>query len=341
MLADPCLFCSRSWERWPSRPWRTRPARRSPPTASRTRAPPRATRPAWRTPGTVAGGAPRAAGRFGNALSFDGVNDLVRIPDAGSLNLASGMTLEAWVNPAAAGGARTVLLKERRTGPLLRALRRRDDAPRARDARPRRDGDAAGRVRAARRTPGRTSPRPTTARPCASTSTASRWRLDRVSTGPLIPGNGALTIGGNASGGEWFARPDRRGARLRPRAHGRRDPGRHGDAGRRARGRAGAGARRRRGRRVDRAGQHWPMVAVHASMLSERQGRRPGTRSAPAVDSEQRLESGHRRVRADAVGHQPLLRRPRAAARRAPVRRRRPRARPTSGLREHRCSSTR
>ena len=52
-------------------------------------------------------------GRFGSALSFDGVNDLVNVADANSLDLTTGMTLEAWVNPASIGGAwRTVLLKE-------------------------------------------------------------------------------------------------------------------------------------------------------------------------------------------------------------------------------------
>ena len=50
--------------------------------------------------GTVSG-AVRAAGKFGNAMSFDGVNDSVTVADAGSINLASGMTIEAWVKPTA------------------------------------------------------------------------------------------------------------------------------------------------------------------------------------------------------------------------------------------------
>ena len=53
------------------------------------------------------------AGKFGGALLFDGTNDLVTINDSSSLDLTSGMTLEAWVNPRAITNWRTVILKER------------------------------------------------------------------------------------------------------------------------------------------------------------------------------------------------------------------------------------
>ena len=63
--------------------------------------------------GTLNGPAQRPAGRFGGALSFDGVNDWVTVADANSLDLTTGMTLEAWVRPTAVGSAwRTVMLKE-------------------------------------------------------------------------------------------------------------------------------------------------------------------------------------------------------------------------------------
>lgn len=62
--------------------------------------------------GTISGATWSAAGRFGKALSFDGVNDMVTVADAASLDLTTGMTLEAWVNPTALSGWRTVVLKE-------------------------------------------------------------------------------------------------------------------------------------------------------------------------------------------------------------------------------------
>ena len=39
--------------------------------------------------GTVSGAVRTASGRFGQALSFDGVNDIVSVPDANSLDLTA------------------------------------------------------------------------------------------------------------------------------------------------------------------------------------------------------------------------------------------------------------
>ncbi len=50
--------------------------------------------------GTVANTTWAATGKFGKALSFNGTNALVTMPDTASLHLTSGMTLEAWVNPS-------------------------------------------------------------------------------------------------------------------------------------------------------------------------------------------------------------------------------------------------
>jgi hypothetical protein len=63
--------------------------------------------------GTLSGPTWIAAGRFGGALSFDGVNDLVTVPDANALDLTTAMTIEAWVYPTAISGWRSIVLKER------------------------------------------------------------------------------------------------------------------------------------------------------------------------------------------------------------------------------------
>src|SRR3954451_5501150 len=62
--------------------------------------------------GTISGATWSAAGKFGSALSFNGTRAIVNIPDANSLDLTSGMTLEAWVRPAALSGYRTVVMKD-------------------------------------------------------------------------------------------------------------------------------------------------------------------------------------------------------------------------------------
>ena len=64
--------------------------------------------------GTISGATWTSDGKFGGALSFDGTNDWVEIGDAGSLDLTTGMTVEAWVKPSAAlSGWSTILSKER------------------------------------------------------------------------------------------------------------------------------------------------------------------------------------------------------------------------------------
>ena len=62
--------------------------------------------------GVVEGPERTGSGRFGRALSFDGDDDLVTVPDSASIDLTTGMTLEAWVKPEAATDWRTVIFKE-------------------------------------------------------------------------------------------------------------------------------------------------------------------------------------------------------------------------------------
>ena len=49
--------------------------------------------------GTIGTATWNTTGKFGNALSFNGTSALVTVADANSLDLTTGMTLEAWVNP--------------------------------------------------------------------------------------------------------------------------------------------------------------------------------------------------------------------------------------------------
>src|SRR5262249_28047759 len=51
--------------------------------------------------GTLSNATWVTSGKYGGALQFDGsLTSLVNVPDATSLHLTSGMTLEAWVNPS-------------------------------------------------------------------------------------------------------------------------------------------------------------------------------------------------------------------------------------------------
>ena len=74
--------------------------------------------------GAVSGATWITQGRFGNALSFDGVNDFVTVGSTALLNLTTGMTLEAWVFPTGLGTAwRNVIIKERHGRRDLQPLR--------------------------------------------------------------------------------------------------------------------------------------------------------------------------------------------------------------------------
>ena len=155
--------------------------------------------------GTLAGGtAWSTAGRFGKALSFDGVNDLVSIADAPTLDLTAGMTIEAWVNPSALSGWRTVALKGA-AGGLAYALYAHDQTPRP-----------AGYVNTGG---GDQSAAGTSALPIGTWSHLAvtlgggtlRLYVNGVQvgssavSGTIRTSTDALTLGGNTVWGEWFA----------------------------------------------------------------------------------------------------------------------------------------
>ena len=62
--------------------------------------------------GVISGATWSTQGKFGNALSFDGVNDWITVNATSLLNLTSAITMEAWVFPTATSGVRDILIKE-------------------------------------------------------------------------------------------------------------------------------------------------------------------------------------------------------------------------------------
>jgi hypothetical protein len=71
--------------------------------------------------GTISAATWTTAGHSGNALSFNGTNSWVTVNDAASLDLTTGMTVEAWVKLTTVSGWRAVIIKET-TGGLAYGL---------------------------------------------------------------------------------------------------------------------------------------------------------------------------------------------------------------------------
>jgi beta-lactam-binding protein with PASTA domain len=172
--------------------------------------------------GTVFQAVRTAAGKIGKALSFDGVNDWVTVNDttASPLDLSTGMTLEAWVNPTAAmSGWATILMKERGAagaGLLSYALYANDGAPQASGfvgpAGYLRMNPAASTTDQGIRQASHPSLPLNTWTHLASTYDGANMRFyvngvlvaTKAQTGSIAAGNQALRIGGNASSGEFF-----------------------------------------------------------------------------------------------------------------------------------------
>jgi hypothetical protein len=152
--------------------------------------------------GTASGGPLRVAGHAGGALSFDGVNDVVAVPNAASLALTTGLTVEAWVRPSQLGANwRTIALKER-PGGMCWALYGHDS-----------NGPAAHAVTGPTATANGARLALNAWTHLAATYDGSVLALYRdgslvastLASGSLLTSTGALKIGGNSIWSEWFA----------------------------------------------------------------------------------------------------------------------------------------
>src|SRR5262249_49810064 len=77
--------------------------------------------------GAISGATWTTSGKYGSALSFNGVSDWVTVNDANTLDLTNAMTMEAWVRPSSVSNFTSVLMKER-SGGLSYALYASDGA---------------------------------------------------------------------------------------------------------------------------------------------------------------------------------------------------------------------
>jgi hypothetical protein len=156
-----------------------------------------------RNTGTLQGPSRTASGMYGRGLVFDGDDDWVTIADSASLDLRTGMTLEAWVKPDALADVwRTVLIKEQ-TGRLAYALYANTDAggPSSHVYTDRDNGVAApNRLPQGVWSHVATTWDGSTLRVFVNGGEVASMPLD----GEIATSSGALRIGGNAIWSEWF-----------------------------------------------------------------------------------------------------------------------------------------
>jgi Concanavalin A-like lectin/glucanases superfamily len=154
--------------------------------------------------GTTSNTTRATGGRFGGALSFNGTSSSVTVPDSNSLDLVTGMTVEAWVNPAKLGGDwRTVAFKQTGGG-MVYALYAHNGA-----SRPIGQVNVVGEQNALG-----TAQLPVNAwTHLAVTYDGATLRLYVNGVlanslgvgGPIRTSGGVLKIGGNTMWGEWFS----------------------------------------------------------------------------------------------------------------------------------------
>jgi Concanavalin A-like lectin/glucanases superfamily len=158
--------------------------------------------------GTVSGAAWTTQGRYGGALSFDGVNDWVTVANSATLSLSTGMTLEAWVYPTANGGGswRNIVIKERASGEVYNLYSNTEaNRPAVYVVRASQPGSAI-ELRGSSQLPVNAWTH------LAATFDGTTLRMfrngvqfgSRAVSGPLLTSTGPLQIGGNSLWGEFF-----------------------------------------------------------------------------------------------------------------------------------------
>ena len=153
--------------------------------------------------GTLSSATWSTTGKYGSALSFNGGNAYVNVPDSNSLDLTTGMTIEGWVRPASGGGWQTLLVKER-PGELVYGLYANTDANRPQSQ------VTIGNI--ARLLNGTTTVPAGLWTHLAATFDGTTERLYANGTqvaqlavsGSITTSTSPLKIGGNAIWGEWF-----------------------------------------------------------------------------------------------------------------------------------------
>jgi hypothetical protein len=153
--------------------------------------------------GSISGATRVSGGKHGKAMRFDGSNDIVTVADSASLDLKTGMTLEAWVRPTALSTYRPVIVKTRGSSSFSYMLYAHDETKRP-----------SGWIRtSADRTTNSTAALPTsTWSHIAVTYDGASLRFfvngvqnrSKAFTGSLAVGTGSLRIGGAGVWSEWF-----------------------------------------------------------------------------------------------------------------------------------------